>query len=346
MPHFMHKTIRLVMVSLCLFLASCQLTDYTVTKRSAIDKAIATARADTENKLKGLNQEEVNLLKQSISAHEAREQGAADYLFKGSVTFGTLKTPTRPEMVMGQSIQQTAIQLPPPSLTAQNKAYQDLKTELDETKISNETLKAQYEAELTKARADSAAKDKALTDIASALKHVDDEKIKVLTRAKDTEAELSDKRKELDNEALAKKDKTIADQAHNQKIKMWLIGILLTAAAACGVGAAFVPIPQLKTKLIIGAALCGGAAIAIPFIEPWMVMIAIGACLLGVGAWIVKDYHHEHSDAVDTYRAINEFKAKAKDTFDNELAPILDQWHTNPATTQRIDKVLKKVGDT
>ncbi len=343
----MTRLLRTLFLSIVLLFAGCQVGDYTLARRSAIDAQIAAARADTTAHLALLNGQQLSLLKESIAAHEAREQGAADYLFKGSVVFGTLKSPlSRADMVMGQSIQQTATQLPPASAAAQAKTLLDLQTELDEAKVSTEVLKTQYEAQLTQARADGAAKDKALTDIATSLKHVDEERVTVLTQANATEAKLSDARKVADDAVIAAKDKKLADDAHNQRIKMWLIGILLTAAAACGIGAAFVPIPALKTKLIIGAAVCGGAAIAIPFIEGWMVMVAVGVCLLGVAAWVINDYRREHGDATDTYRALNEVKQKASAEFKAVVAPILDQWHTDPATTQRIDARLKQIGDT
>lgn len=341
----MKRLLRALTVCFLLAFAGCQLADYTIARKSAIDKEIATARAETTAHLTLLNDQQLTLLKQSIAAHEAREQGAADYLVKATITFGTLKTPSRPEMVMGQSIQQTAAQLPPPSVAAQAKAMDALRIELDETRISAEALRAQYEAELGQARAEGATKEKALADLTVSLKKVDDERVAVLTKAKDAEAALSDARNAAANESLAAKQKALDDAKHNEKVKMWLIGTLLTATAACGIGAAFVPIPALKTKLILGAAICGAAAIAIPFIEAWMIMVSIGVCLLGVAAWVINDYRREHGDATDTYRAINEVKQKASAEFKAVVAPILGQWHTDPATTQRIDERLKQTGD-
>jgi hypothetical protein len=249
-------------------------------------------------------------------------------------------------MVMGQSINQTATQLPPATPTAQATAFKALQTELDEAKVSTELLRAQYEAELGKARTEGEAKAKALNDLGTQLAQVDKDRVKALEDARAKETALQTAKDAVQDAALAAKTKEAEGAKHSERTKMWLIGILLTAAATCGVGAAFVPIPTLKTKLIIGAALCGGAALAIPFIEPWMVMVAIGGCLLLVAGWVVFDYRREHDDATDTYRALNEVKQKATAEFKAVVAPILAEWHTNPDTSKRIDERLKQVGDT
>ncbi len=338
----LYRTLATLM--LCLF-AGCSTFDYTIAKRSSIDAKIAAARTETEGRLKALNDQQVSLLKQVATEHEAREQAAADYLFKGFATYGTLKTPTRPEMVMGQSINQTSAQLPAATPAAQAAAFKALQTELDETKVSTEQLKAQYEVELGKARAEGDAKAKALADTTAKLQQVDAQRVEVLTKANQTERALQSKKDEARAAELASKQKQLDDAKHNEKVKMWLMGILLAAAAACGIGAAFLPIPALKTKLIVGAAVCGGAALAIPFIEPWMVMVAIVVCILAVAAWAINDYRHEHADATDTYRALNEVKQKATAEFKAVVAPILSEWQTNPDTSKRIDERLKQVGD-
>lgn len=337
---------RYLLICTLVFAAGCSTFDYTLARRSAIDREIAAARAETTAQLSALSTKELGLLRQSIREHEGREQQAADYLFKGTVVASTLKAPTRPEMVMGQSINQTATQLPPATPVAQAAAFKALQTELDEAKISTEALRAQYETELGKARAEGEAKAKALTELNTQLVQVDKDRVKALEEARTKDAELQVKKDEVQDAQLAAKTRDEERAKRNERIKMWLMGILLTAAAACGVGAAFVPIPALKTKLIIGAALCGGAALAIPFIEPWMVMVAIGGCLLLVAGWVVVDYRREHDDATDTYRALNEVKQKATAEFKAVVAPILTEWHTNPDTSKRIDERLKQVGDT
>lgn len=346
----MRKALNTILLSIILLFGSIgcsSIGDYTVTKRQTIEKQIVDARADTEKKMLDLQAKEKKLLQDSIDQHAARSQSAADYLFKGSVVFSSLKPNqiSRPTLVIGQSIQQTAAQLPPATPVAQAAAFKAIQVELDEVKTSTEALKAQYEAELGKAKKEGEDKAKAIKDLEVKVKAVETERVEVLTKANAIERDLQAAKDKVQDTELAKAKQSEEQAKRSEKMKMWLMGILLTAAAACGVGAAFLPIPEIKTKLIIGAAICGGAALALPFIEPWMVMVAVGAFLLLVAAWAIKNYKDEHTDAQDTYRALQEYKNKATDKFKTELAPILKQWHTNPDTSKRIDKRLKQVGD-
>jgi hypothetical protein len=349
----MTHCLRALVLSIALLFAGCQLTDYTLARRSAIDKEIAAARADTTAHLQVLNDQQLSLLRQSIAEHEAREQGAADYLFKGTVTFGTLRAPiSRADMVMGQSIQQTAAQLPAASAAAQVKTLHDLQTELDETKVSTETLRAQYEAQLTQARAEGVAKDKALTDIATSLKHVDDERVAVLTKAKDTEAQLSDKRKEVDDAAIAAKDKALAEAESVKAIKTKL------SAVAGGLGLLFllgaIYSPVFKDKLGLAAGVLMLAAVAIWYVQGWMVAVAVGLGLVALVGWAAKNHYIESKAATATYQAIQSIKDTAIADYDKVVKPALAVYHTqylkdgttvpDPSISAHIDSVLMATG--
>lgn len=321
---------------------------YTIAKREAIEKQIVVARAEVETKMASLKEQEEKLLREVIAKHVAREQAAADYLFKGSVVYSSLKLTdiSRPTMVMGQSIQQTASQLPAATPEAQAIAFKALQSELDEVKTSTEALKLQYETELGKARQEGEIKAKTLVELKTKVEQVEKERTEVLTKARTVERDLQAEKDKIQDKEIAVARQSEADAKRSERIKMWLIGILLVAAAACGVGAAFLPIPQIKSKLIVGAAVCGGAAIALPFIEPWMVMVAVVGLMLLVAAWAIKNYKEEHTDALDTYRAINEIKQKKPEVFKETIAPTLKEWHTDESTRLRIDSKLKQIGDT
>ena len=201
---------------------------YTIAKRDSIDKAIATARVDTETKLTALNEQKLKALKDTITAHETREQGASDYLFKGFSVFGTLKQDqvSRPTLIMGQSIQQTAAQLPPATALAQAKVFKDLQTELDETKVSTEVLKAQYEKELGIARAEGEAKTKALVELDIKVKIIEAEKTKVLGRALTTERTLQAAKDEIQNKQLFDKTNEAEEAKSVQAIKLKMAAIV------------------------------------------------------------------------------------------------------------------------
>lgn len=312
------------------WLSGCTIGGYTIARQADLDTQIARARTEATLQMETLKTKELGLLKQVIAEHEARLQSAADHLFKGVVVFGSLREDqkNRPMMVIGQSVQLTALDLPAARPEAQAAALQALQTELDEAKTTTAALKAQYDAELAKARADAAAKVAKMVDLEKQLDQVATEKVTVLEKAAEKERALQAAKDREQDKDLAMAEKEAADAEDNQKAKMWLMGVLLAAAAACGLGAAFLPIPQLKGNLIIGAAICGGAALAIPFIKPWMVFVGLVAALLPVIALAVKAYHKEHKVATSTYRAIQTVKETAPEAFEAAVKPALEEWHT------------------
>ncbi len=333
------------------------ISDLTITKKTAIDGQITAARIETETKINNLKEEEKKILQETIIKHVEKEQAASDYLFKGSVVFGSLKLDdiTRPTLIMGQSIQQTASQLPPATVTAQASVYKALQIELDEVKTTTAALKAQYELELSKARAEGEAKDKVLLELDTKVKTIEKEKTQVLAKSIVIEKDLQAKKDEVQDKSLALKTKEAEEAKNNENSKKWLMGTLLAAAFACGLGAAFLPIPQLKTKLIIGAAICGAAAVAIPFIQPWWIIVGVVICLIPVGAWMLKNYKDEHTVATNTYRAIQSVKERSKVQYDMLLKPALEEWHSkytkkgvkvpDTAAHELIDKRLMEAGD-
>lgn len=335
--------------------AGCSAVGYTLAKQSSIDKAIATARAETEVKLASLNEQKLKALQDTIVTQESRAQGASDYLFKGSVTFSTLKQDqiSRPTLVMGQSINQTAAQLPPASPAAQAKTFKELQVELDEAKISTQALIAQYERDLGVARAEGKAKAEALVALDIKVKAVEAEKTKALGEALTTEQALQAKKDEIQNKALADKTREAEHAKSVQAIKVKMSSIVGGLALLCLAGAIWSPV--YKDKFGIGAVFLGLGAVAIWYIEGWMVAVALGISLLVLVAWAAKNHYIESKAATNVYRAIQSVKDTAKEDYDRILKPALTTWQTvydksgkpipDKAVIQHIDEVLMKVGD-
>jgi hypothetical protein len=332
------------------------MTGYTITKRDAIDKAIATARADTEAKLTALKEQEVKALKDTIVSHATREQTASDYLFKGSAVFGTLKQDqiSRPTLVMGQSIQQTSAQLPPATPAAQAATFKALQIELDEAKVSTQALIAQYEKELGQARAVGEARAKELAALDVKVREVQLEKEKVLSGALKTEQDLQAAKDKVQDKDLADKTREAERAKSVQAIKLKFSSILGVLALLCLAGAIWSPV--FKEKMGIGAAILGLAAVSIWFIEAWMIAVAIGVALLALVAWAAKNHYIESKAAENVYRAVQDVKNTAKDDYDRILKPKLAEWQTvydpktgttipDTAAIKHVDEVLMKVGD-
>lgn len=325
----------------------CQhLGDYTVTKRETIDKQIAAARADTETKLKALSAQEVGLLKQVIAEHEARLQLAADYLFKGTVVVSTLRDDqmTRPLMVIGQSVQQTAAQLPAATPAAQAAAMKALRDELDETKVTAAALRAQYEQELAKARAEGEAKVVVIAKLTTTLSEVQTEKVATLTAANAKEVALQEAKDKVQDKSLADAAREKEEAEQNQRLKLHLmigLGVIALAGAAAAI---WVPIPPVKRYGAIVGGAAAALAITVPFLTPFYVLIALLCICVPVGLRVAFLYKRDHDDLTDTVRGIQRVKEAAPEVFKATVAPVLTEWHTKEQQ-QRIDQRLKETGD-
>ncbi len=343
----MRYPILLIVLSLAMALSGCQLLGgYTIAKRATIDAQIDKARAEAAAKLDGLKTQEVAVLNGAIATHQAREQAAADHLFKGLATFGTLKPDQigRPTLLMGQSMQLTATQLPSATPAAQAAAFVALQTELDETKTTTAQLVAKHEAELAGERAKGEAAAKALVDATSTLKRISDEKVTVLTEAQTKEVALQKAKDKLQDEATAKAQRSAEDAKRSEHLKLWLMAGLGFLALAAGAAAVFVPVPTVKRYGTIVAIVAGGFALAVPFIQPFHILIALLCVCVPVGLRVAWVYKQEHQDATDTYRALQEVKDKVPEVFKETLKPVLEQWHS-PEASKRVDDRLKAVGD-
>lgn len=339
--------LTILIVSMGIALSGCSLTGYTFAKKTDIDAQITKARNETQSQMETLRNRELSLLRQVITENEARLQAAADHAFKGIVVFGTLKDDqiSRPTLIMGQSLNLTATQLPPATAKAQIAALEALKSELDEVKTTTAALKQRYEAELATARAEGQAKMQRIEKLTTDLTNIQVEKERVLTNGAKIERELQDKKDEIQNKDLAEARESEAAAKKNEALKKWLMAGLGIIALAAGAAAVFVPIPTVKTWGTLVGVAAAGLAFSVPFIEPFHVLVAILCICVPVGLRIVWVYHKERADQTDTIRGIQELKTKKPEVFKEHVAPILSQWHTDPKTVERIDKRLKEVGD-
>lgn len=346
--------LRTVLICLVFLASGCKTIDYTLTKRSEIENRIQAVRAETEKRLQDLNKQELELLRKMLDGYKEKAQFASDLLFKGYATYGSLKTPTRPELVMGHSIQQSYEYLPAASFKAQAKAFEDLKTELDELRVSTEELKKKYEAELAGVKQDAAKKDEALKQVSSKLETVDKERVEVLTKARATENDLNDKKDELFKKSQAEKDKELAEAKSVQAIKIKASSAIGILALLCLAGAIWSPV--MKEKFGIAAGILSFAAIAIWYIEGWMVAVAAGVGFLALMGWAAYKYLIVDRASTNVYRAIQAHKETDKENYETTLKPLLEQWMTvydkktgkpipDTKAIKHVDEVLMKVGD-
>jgi len=355
------KALRILFATLCFALiAGCSQIPYTVAKRSEIDSQIEAARKQTTEQLAVISRREQDALLAKMGTLETQRQVAANHLFKGLVVGGGLKTPTRPEMVMNQSIQQTATELPPATAAAQLAALTDLRRELDEARVSADELRAQYEKELGVARAEGAARAAKVVELDTKLKEAAAEKETVLGDALTKERALQAAKDLVQDKELAiqtakteeaEKDVERAKSVQAIKVKMSAVtgGLALLCIAGC------IWSPLWKQKFAVGAVVFGVATAAIWYVQPWHIAIAVGLALLGLTIWAVKNHYIESRAATNVYRGIQSIKDRSKEEYDKVVRPALETWNTvydkdgkpipDEAAIKHIDKVLRDNGD-
>ena len=112
----------------------------------------------------------------------------------------------------------------------------------------------------------------------------------------------------------------------------------------------------MKTKFGLAAGVLSLAAVAIFYVEGWMVAVALGVGLLALVAWAAKNHYIESKSASNVYRAIQSIKDTAKDDYDRVLKPALTTWQTvydkktgqpvpDKATINHVDEILMTSGD-
>lgn len=332
--------LRSCLVLIVFILGGCSTWhDLTITKRSTIDSQIVAARAETETKLKALENQQTDILRQIVTVHEAREQAAADSLFKGQVVYSSLKLAdiSRPTMVMGQSIQQTATQLPPATAAAQAAAFKALQTELDETKVTTEALRTQYEAELGRARTDGETKTQALIAAKAKIDAIETERVNVLTKARETDATLQATKDKIQDKDTADARRAAEEAKNVQTIKIRMSSIVGGLALLCLAGAIWSPV--MKEKFGLGAAILGLASVAIFYIQGWMVALTVGLLIAILIAWAAKNHYIESKTATNLIHAVQEVKDRATDDYNRVLRPHLTEW------MKKYDKSGNKVVD-
>ena len=331
---------KLLLIIATLFLASC-MSMPTVSRKELdaayVKKSVAEAQIQALEK-KHVEDLQANLTKQSetkekvINAQESQLQAGANALYglqlaatmpyqtglfeymkdrsvEGFTAMG--KPPTIKEIIEGQARMKNyfaSYQANDPVEIAKLKAEHDklvrengvlvivanaAKKEVEAAKQENIQIQSKYIADTTIAHKD-----------------LDEANNKVI----DKEKQRADAEKKRSDEAAA-------TERLKRTIMLWC-GI---AAALCVVGVIYSPVG--KQGLVIMAAVFGGSAAAIPFIQPWMVFTAIGIGAAMVTGYIL--YRHNLSEKANTnlVNAIEDGKQNP-DTKIGDVLNHISEWNT------------------
>ncbi len=251
--------------------------------KTAEEARVAALKADYDTRLKAQQTEAAAAQAAVVAAKDAQINGASTPLYAADVAFKGIPAPTRTDLIINGRVNEawSALGHRMPTYEEMQAANARLAAELDENRTTLAQLKATHETEMARGQtlADAtAAAAKAMTDLTARHAREREElsgKVTAATQAlADANAQLAAAEKASANDAKAR-------QAQLARLS-WGAGII---AALCLAGALFSPV--LKQELAVGALILGGAAVAIPFITPLIVLSGTGAAAACVIAWVV-----------------------------------------------------------
>jgi hypothetical protein len=333
---------------LSVFVAGCNHIPFEA--KSKVEQQIEAMQAQHATDLRNAIQTESTQKDVIIQDQQSQLQAASDSLYGATYGFKffVAPAPSRLDTIIDNfAIEaQAAIKTPPTyiAIVAENAR---LATELDETKTTLVQVEADHQKALVANAQIADEKDKQAAILVQVQKT---DAAKEQTYNDQLQAKQGNLN-ELNNTIIAKEkaaaDEVAATKALKLKLMLWC-GI---GALACLAGAIYSPIG--KEGLIIGAATLGGATAAIPFIQEWMILVA----MLVVAAILTIYFLYKHNllskSNVNMISAVQDSIDKGEGAITGSLAA----WNTkyvktvngiaevpDPTVESYIDAVLMKLG--
>ena len=286
-------------------------------KLTQADLAAANALADKQAKL---------LLDQDVAAAKQKTltQSAANSNAKITAVYQIVPPVVRKDVVINNAAAETAAALPTPTDYAA--ILQVVKDQLDELKTSNAQLAATHTADLNTIDIKQHALDQALKEVQAQQNEVTkqqkvnaDQKI-----ANDAQLKVLDSKEASINGLMAELDKF-------KYMIMGLIGLAGVLAIAAGA------LLSNKTMLAGGVALAILAVVGMIIPLMWY-LIAMGIALVGVVAYVVKEWHKEKTIGDNAVGILQETKVAAPAFWNSTVKPIAKTyWGTTVKEVAKAD---------
>lgn len=315
----------------CSYLGSVQRgLDKVTGAQARKEKEVAALRTEYDGKIDANTKALTAAQEAQVGALKGQITGGANAFYGQSVVFGTILSPTRTDLVWHNLTEEgwTALNHEPPSYEAMTKINARLKKDLDANLTSLADLAKTHQAAL--------GENQKLSDAAKAVA----DRLAALEREKAALNEtyrktLDAKQVELvklanDKAALEKERADMTAHRAAQLAKLsWGAGII---AALCLAGALFSPV--FKTELGLAAATFAGAAVAIPFVEGWMLVAGIGVIATALVGWALVKYRREEKVSSALTLAVQDVKEKGGEAWDR----------LKPALSDRLSRYVTKNG--
>jgi len=340
-------TYHSILLSFALLTGGCQsfLDKAGYVKRDAVQEEINKIQAinkialeKKEVEIKG-SINDVNLNKDNQLQSAANSVWAADNAFK------FYQSPARLDIIINNRIKEALASLGlGPTLEAVNQENIRLTRELDEKLTSLEDLKKTNE-EIIKKNAELVAATKEKEEL---VKKIEAEKIEMQRAGNER---LFDKQQELNTLS----NKLIDQEKANAQDKKYIESnkrLIIITLGICSIVGLFVAIylPVFRKESGYFAAITGGIALGVPFIQPLHINIILLCGLAYVAFLIIKKHNTSHKTNENLVNALQDVKDDKPELY-NQLKPILSEWNTkyskngkkveDPTVTKHIEQILK-----
>jgi hypothetical protein len=305
----------LILLTGCNTIQDLVYKDYS--KKSEVQKEISALetkhRQDVDSKVKDIQSK----LEKTIESQDKQLQESANKLYAADETFKYYVQPTRIDRIINNRVTEAWAAIGKyPSYQAIKDENTRILKELDEKITSLDQLMLEHQKVLEENKQLVQATDKAKKDAETAKTEL----ANINTKYQTDSGQLQGKLNAVNDEIQHKQKEALDNKEAIERMKTKLMIGCGIAAALCIVGAVYSPVG--KGSLAICAAVFGGAAAAIPFIEGWMILVAV----LVIAAIIAIVFLYKHNIA-----------EKTTDNLINHIQDIKE----NPDIPEDVKKLLR-----
>jgi hypothetical protein len=245
-----------------------------------LEKLKAEAKIETEKKENAVSEAKDKIIK----SKDDQIKEAGNSLYAADQVFETIPNPDRDEVVTNNYVNEgwAALGRPIPSYEKLVEINQQIKEKLDETRTSMEELQRDHQNTLKEKEKVADAAKKATDNLVLKEKELAEYKEKsnadILAKTGDL-AKANEKIAQLEAEKAN-------DREAIQKAKLKASSILGVISLAALAGAIWSPL--WKDKFALLAAILAGMAVAVWYIQPWMIGVFVGLCLIVLAVLLVR----------------------------------------------------------
>lgn len=339
---------KVILIFSLLFLTGCQTTFDKVgyVKKDKLIEQIEQVKADNLKALAEKEREIKNALESVIEGKNAQLQSAANSVWAADNAFRFYKAPERLDIIINNRVTEALAALGlGPTLEAVQLENTRLTKELDEKLTSLEDLRntnEEIKKENTELVIETESQLARVAELEKEKEKIKQDGIDKLLLKQDELNRLNDKI--INAEKQSSEDKKYIEK--NKRLIMGTLGLLSIAALFIAI---YIPVYRKESGYF--AAITGGVAIAIPFLQSWHVNIALLIGLAYIAYLIIRKQVISHKTNENLVNFVQDVKESKPDLYKNELKPLLGEWNTkylkdgskveDKKITEHIEEILK-----